>query len=223
MFNDNAFYTYFIQIRGWAWQVGDEGNKKQQVALMHEVIGKLWDEWKCRQNTICCLVYLHLRLVYCRRMKTRLKLRDSARTYLALDLPGFGDGGKITSRHHHGPEHTTWLSLSGLSFFFFFFFYSCLCVQLNLHDNLFASGLKHHVFGPVVPVLVGLGLVHDLLEHGSLPAQKQTDLRNAEVTQEFDRANRSDAWPKMTIEAEIYTAQKIYSVGKIKGTNSVAS
>lgn len=49
----------------------------------------------------------------------------------------------------------------------------CVCVYVCLHDNLFACGLQHHVLGPVIPALVGLGLVHDLLEHRPLPAQKQ--------------------------------------------------
>lgn len=49
----------------------------------------------------------------------------------------------------------------------------CVRVCLRLHDNLFARGLQHHVLGPVVPALVGLGLVHDLLEHRPLPVQKQ--------------------------------------------------
>lgn len=48
------------------------------------------------------------------------------------------------------------------------------CV-LHLHDNFFACGLQHHVLGPVVPVFVGLGLVHDLLEHGPLPVHRQRE------------------------------------------------
>lgn len=52
----------------------------------------------------------------------------------------------------------------------FFIFLGCV---LYLHDNFFARGLQHHVLGPVVPVLVGLGLVHDLLEHGPLPVRRQ--------------------------------------------------
>lgn len=51
--------------------------------------------------------------------------------------------------------------------------YVPLCMCLCLHDNLFACGLQHHVLGPVIPVLIGLGLVHNLLEHCPLPAQKQ--------------------------------------------------
>lgn len=29
------------------------------------------------------------------------------RPYLALHLPGLGDGGEITGGHHHGPGHRT--------------------------------------------------------------------------------------------------------------------
>lgn len=50
---------------------------------------------------------------------------------------------------------------------------ACRRVCLSIHDDLFARGLQHHVLGPVVPVLVGLGLVHDLLEHRPLPGRKQ--------------------------------------------------
>lgn len=49
-----------------------------------------------------------------------------------------------------------------------------VCVRFCIHDDLFARSLQHHVFGPVIPVLVGLGLVYNLLEHGPLPAQRQT-------------------------------------------------
>ncbi len=52
----------------------------------------------------------------------------------------------------------------------------CVCVCVCLHDNLLARGLQHHVLGPVVPVLIGLGLVHNLLEHRSLPARKNKRL-----------------------------------------------
>lgn len=51
---------------------------------------------------------------------------------------------------------------------------------LRLHDDLFARGLQHHVLGPVVPALVGLGLVHDLLEHGPLPVPRQRGAFKAE-------------------------------------------
>lgn len=60
-----------------------------------------------------------------------------------------------------------------MSVYLYIFVAVIVCVCLCLHDNLFARGLQHHVLGPVVPALVGLGLVHDLLEHRPLPVQKQ--------------------------------------------------
>lgn len=90
--------------------------------------------------------------------------------YLALYLPRFGYGRQVTSSHHHGPWNIThdWDM-----------HVVCWCLPLHvcvsvIHDNLFACGLQHHVLGPVVPVLVGLGLVHDLLEHCPFPAWKQS-------------------------------------------------
>lgn len=50
---------------------------------------------------------------------------------------------------------------------------ACRRVCFSVHDDLFARGLQHHVLGPVVPALVGLGLVHDLLEHRPLPGREQ--------------------------------------------------
>lgn len=94
--------------------------------------------------------------------------------YLALNLPGFGDGRQVTSSHHHGPRNTThgWHLYVCISLLVL----ACVCVCVCLHDNLFACGLQHHVLGPFIPVLVGLWLVHDLLEHRPLPAQKQSNV-----------------------------------------------
>lgn len=58
----------------------------------------------------------------------------------------------------------------------------------HLHDDFFAGRLQHHVFGPVVPVLVGLGLVHDLLEHRPFPGRTQTEIleeQNREMIQNY--------------------------------------
>lgn len=55
----------------------------------------------------------------------------------------------------------------------------CTCVFWCLHYNLFACCLQHHVFCPVIPVLIGLWLVHDLLEHCPLSAWKQNQYSSA--------------------------------------------
>lgn len=100
----------------------------------------------------------------------RTSCGDHADEHLALNLPRFGNGRQVTSGHHHGPRNTTHdqYHLCNISLYT-----ACVCVCLCLHDYLFASGLQHHVLGPVVPVLVGLGLVHNLLKHCSLPAQNE--------------------------------------------------
>lgn len=104
----------------------------------------------------------------------RTLCRDHADAYLALDLPWFGDGREVTSSHHHGPTKTIhdldWLFVCMYVCWYRHCRYVCLC----LHDNLFARRLQHHVLSPFIPALVGLGLVHDLLKHRPLPAQKQS-------------------------------------------------